>query len=72
MQGKQRSTLVKDAFNPSVLVIVAEDAECMLSGEKVTLKSACLEGSLLDGALHKSAAMVYVHYVLHVVKACYG
>ena len=55
-----------------MLVIVAEDAEYLLSGEKVTLKSAFLEGRPLDGALQKSAAMVYVHYVLHVVKACYG
>ena len=62
VQGKQRSTLVKDDMRPEVLVVVSEGAECVVSGDTVTLNLACLECGQIDNALHKSAALVYEEY----------
>ena len=62
VQGKQRSTLDKDKIRPEVLVVVSEGAECLVSGDTVTLNLACLECGQIDNALHKSAALVYEEY----------
>ena len=56
--------MVNDAFHSEALVIVSGGATCVVSGDQVTLKLACLRTNQLDNALRKPVALGYCHYVL--------